>query len=324
MPSKRPAVTIKSFCNIAVSKARFTFAAVGFSTFCWGKNEAKPMNEEQWLSCTDPIEMVEFLRKNPTSEDIATWRNARWRFEKASTGPDRKFRQFDCACCRRIWNQIPEPCNRDAVVAVEEFLDGQLPASALEAAIVASSAVEGKKDGSGRRSEPGYWAVKYLGRGFYKLTAAASALIVASKVMFMADEEYGREARHAFDFCLYTADGVFLWPFQWPLPVPATVQAERDTQAALLRCIFGNPFRAAPAIDPAWVAWNDGTVKKLAQAVYEQRALPQGTLDSARLAVLADALEEAGCSDEEILGHIRGPGPHVRGCWVVDLLLGKR
>jgi hypothetical protein len=58
-------------------------------------------------------------------------------------------------------------------------------------------------------------------------------------------------------------------------------------------------------------------VPKLAASIYEQRAFD-------RLPVLADALEEAGCTDADILGHLRGPGPHVRGCWAVDLILGKR
>ena len=61
----------------------------------------------------------------------------------------------------------------------------------------------------------------------------------------------------------------------------------------------------------------------LAQAAYDQRTLPAGHLDPARLAVLADALDEAGCTDADVLNHLRGPGPHVRGCWAVDLLLGK-
>jgi hypothetical protein len=271
------------------------------------------MTEEQWLSCTDPIEMVEFLRGNPTREDAVTWWNARWRFEEAGTGNDRKFRLFACACCRRIWDHIPETCNRDAVAAVEDYLDGRLPARALEAALVASSAVEWKEDGSGRRSEPGYWAVKYLGRGFYKLTAAASALVVASRVLFMADEEYGREAGHAFNACFYTLAGVFLRPFRWPLPVPAAVEAERATQAALLRCLFGNPFRPV-SLDPAW---RTRTALALAQAIYDER-------DFAMLPVLADALEDAGCENGQVLAHCRQQGvPHVRGCWVVDLLLDK-
>jgi hypothetical protein len=71
-------------------------------------------------------------------------------------------------------------------------------------------------------------------------------------------------------------------------------------------------------------AWNGGTVVKLAQAAYEESDLPSGTLDTTRLAILADALEEAGCADAEILGHLRGPRPHVLGCWAVDLIVGKQ
>jgi hypothetical protein len=98
--------------------------------------------------------------------------------------------------------------------------------------------------------------------------------------------------------------------------------SEGQQQSHLLRCIFGNPFRSITLL-PVILAWNDGTVVKLAQAAYEERHLPSGTLDTGRLAVLADALEEAGCTDTDILGHLRGPGPHVRGCWAVDPCLGK-
>jgi hypothetical protein len=90
-------------------------------------------------------------------------------------------------------------------------------------------------------------------------------------------------------------------------------------QAGLLRDIVGNPFRPA-SVSPAW---RTPQVVALAQAAYDQRALPSGHLDIARLAVLADALEDAGCDNAELLGHLRGEGPHVRGCWAVDLLMGR-
>jgi hypothetical protein len=105
----------------------------------------------------------------------------------------------------------------------------------------------------------------------------------------------------------------------------ATVGKRADQwawQSAMLRDLFGNPFRPT-TIDPTWRAWHDGIIVKLAEAAYQERTLPSGLFETGRLAVLADALEEAGCADEQILGHLRGPGPHVRGCWVVDLLLGK-
>jgi hypothetical protein len=131
---------------------------------------------------------------------------------------------------------------------------------------------------------------------------------------------------------------------QWPVDeLPPAVQA------ALLRCIFGNPL-AAPSLvwrdgkayslagpivaypkpikrgvclvtseatyEPCpWLSWNNGTVPKLARLIYDERRWDE-------LPVLADALEEADCSDAAILGHLRGEGPHARGCWVLDLLLG--
>jgi hypothetical protein len=86
--------------------------------------------------------------------------------------------------------------------------------------------------------------------------------------------------------------------------------------AAVVREVFGNPFRPV-TIDPVWLSWNDGPVQKIAQAIYEERAFD-------RMPILADALEDAGCTEQAILAHCRGDGPHVRGCWVVDLLLGKQ
>ena len=92
--------------------------------------------------------------------------------------------------------------------------------------------------------------------------------------------------------------------------------------AGLIREIFADPFRP-DTLDPAWLTWQEGTIPKLAQALYEEGRLPSGCLDTGRLAVLADALEDAGCVDAEILEHCRGPGPHFRGCWPLDLVLGR-
>jgi hypothetical protein len=85
-----------------------------------------------------------------------------------------------------------------------------------------------------------------------------------------------------------------------------------QTNSDFLRDIFGNPFRPV-TVSPSWQTAN---VVALAQAIYDERAFE-------RMPILGDALEDAGCTSAEILAHCRGPGPHVRGCWVVDLLLGK-
>ena len=91
-----------------------------------------------------------------------------------------------------------------------------------------------------------------------------------------------------------------------------TEDAEKVSQASLIHDVFGNPFRCL-RLDPSWLT---ATVVALAAAIYDEQ-----TFD--RLPVLGDALEDAGCTNQEILGHCRGFGPHVRGCWVLDLLLGK-
>jgi hypothetical protein len=94
-----------------------------------------------------------------------------------------------------------------------------------------------------------------------------------------------------------------------------TTGAEKPIQAALVRDIFGNPFR--PVIfEPSWLARNNEAVLKLARVIYAE-----STFD--RMPELAKALNDAGCHDAEILSHCHEPGNHVRGCWVIDGLLGK-
>src|SRR5262249_3269593 len=93
--------------------------------------------------------------------------------------------------------------------------------------------------------------------------------------------------------------------------------AERHGQCTLLRCIFGNPLRAPPPIDPSWLRWNDGTVRRIAQGIYDERAFD-------RMGILADALLDAGCDNDDMLTHCREQdGVHSKGCWVLDLLLNK-
>jgi hypothetical protein len=107
-----------------------------------------------------------------------------------------------------------------------------------------------------------------------------------------------------------------LWQTSWGLADQITVGPEstlgiRRRQACLLRCLVGNPYRRA-RINPRWLT---STVVALAEGIYVDRAFD-------RLPILADALQDAGCDSADILAHCRSDGPHVRGCWVVDLILG--
>jgi hypothetical protein len=90
--------------------------------------------------------------------------------------------------------------------------------------------------------------------------------------------------------------------------------SDRANQADILRDLFGSMLFHDVAVDPNWLT---STVVELAQSIYAGKVFDQ-------LPILADALEEAGCADADILAHCRSPGPHVRGCWVVDLILGKK
>jgi hypothetical protein len=90
---------------------------------------------------------------------------------------------------------------------------------------------------------------------------------------------------------------------------------DQKHQAELLRDVVRGPFRPL-LFRQVWRGHNGGAGARLANNIYDDRAFDL-------LPILADALEDAGCADADILAHCRGPGPHVRGCWVVDLLLGK-
>jgi hypothetical protein len=91
--------------------------------------------------------------------------------------------------------------------------------------------------------------------------------------------------------------------------------AELDRQVTEFACRWCRQF-CPVRVEPSWLTWDSGAVRGLAQALQDERAFD-------RLPILADALEEAGCSDAELLSHLRGPGPHTRSCWLVDRLFGQ-
>jgi hypothetical protein len=200
---------------------------------------------------------------------------------------DRKMRLFACACCRRVWNLLDEG-SRKAVEVAERFADGQ--ASDQELA-------EARKLYGGPFTLTGFEVIDLPDVTSENTFGAASGAMARAEMLLLS---VGRAGTHA---------GLTPEDFM-------RRDAEKAAQCDLLNDIFGNPFRPTP-IDRAWLAWNGGAVRRRAQAIYDDRAFD-------RLPLLADALQDAGCTDEGILGHCRGPGPHVRGCWVVDLLLGRQ
>jgi hypothetical protein len=204
----------------------------------------------------------------------------------------RKLRLFACACCRLTWGLLTDPLLRQAVEVAERFAEGQASKDELERA---------------------YESARGLGMGAYtpdapdhrERTAASMAVQAAHPKAFSA----------AFAMTAY------------PVSLAGSYggsEQERDAVlCGLLRCVFGNPFRPSPPLPPAVLTWNDRTVPRLAEAIYNDRLLPEGTLDPSRLAILADALLDAGAEDDSLLEHLRSPGPHVRGCFAVNILLGR-
>jgi hypothetical protein len=214
---------------------------------------------------------------------------------------NRRLRLFACACCRRMGRWLVEERSRAAVEVAERYADDEADERELyEASVLAENAAEMFMVS----------AVTAVDEAF------ASAAFAAFRATLHGDDiaDYASSNANSAAFHAAIAEN---------LPSAAPVHAaESLQQTCLLRDIFGNPFRSI-AIPSAWFDGNDAAVVRLAQTAYEERSLPAGTFDNTRLLILADALEETGCTDRQILTHLRGGGEHYRGCWVVDLLLGK-
>jgi hypothetical protein len=189
----------------------------------------------------------------------------------------RKWVLFNCACCRHVWDRLPDDDCRAYVEAAERY--------AL---------------GTGLRKELGPLKGPVnvaIARSLSPNPAGWHAAVAASTVTNTSRYCAWNAARAVGD------------------PGRVAYRRERHAQADLLREVVGNPFRPV-AVEPAWLRWGGGAVPRLAQAVRADGRF-------ADLPVLADALEEAGCTDSELLAHLRGPGPHVRGCWALELVLGQ-
>jgi hypothetical protein len=193
---------------------------------------------------------------------------------------------------------MPDERTRIGVETAEKYANGMIGEDELENA---------------RKATAEAWTTVWeMGWHIYQSARAAhfSLDLKADVVAMAAQEVVGAKGNHVKDTLSCEADSE---------PVKKAMSEERLDQLDLLRDIIGNPFHPV-SIN---LAWQTPTVLSLAQAAYDNRILPAGTLEPARLAVLADALEEAGCDNADILNHLRQPGEHVRGCWVVDLVLGK-
>jgi hypothetical protein len=242
------------------------------------------MTETEWPTSADPQAMLSFLRG------------------KAS---DRKLRLFACACCRRIWHLLTHPASVADVEISERYADGLIDAEELKRRQWAN---EVESSFNGLTDDPPWHA-----------PAVPAWLVRADRVaQGVAREAIDpvKTARGAAEAAAWEAAASHIAGQDysaWKARVEAVRAGECAFQSEILRDLVGNPFRPASRDR----SWRTPKVFALARHAYDRRAfdcLPR----------LADALEEAGCTEEEVLSHCRGPGQfHVKGCWAVDLVLGK-
>jgi hypothetical protein len=259
------------------------------------------MTETEWLAWAETTPMLRYLLGLRPDElrvqDIEGYPSCR--------ASDRKLRLFACACYHRIRHLLPDLRAAAAIEVAERVAEGRLPVEELQRAEANVREPYDNLEGRWRAS-----------RG-----AERNALLPTHEAVALGLIVLWKEAPKA---AYYASSNAYLAFAALANPLAANSDrsffasrvAEERVQTDLLRCIFGNPFRPTN-VDASWLAWNGGTVANLARGIYDDRAFD-------RMPVLADALEEAGCTDAGILDHCRQPGPHVRGCWVVDLLLGRR
>jgi hypothetical protein len=224
------------------------------------------VTEQDWLTCTDPQPMLDFLRG------------------KAS---DRKLRLFACACCRRVWHLLTEERTRRAAEVAERFAEGSASdrerIDAWDNALEVAYSNYNPDEDEPRTDLAAFAVLEALDINVSTALGAVEASILAlERTPSRAWPNEGIQMRGQVPLCL------------------------------ILRDIIGNPF-CPVSFD---LARRTPNVTAVAQTIYEQRRFED-------LPILADALEEAGCACEEILEHCRSGGEHVKGCWAVDLVLGK-
>ncbi|HEY7330948.1 MAG TPA: hypothetical protein VH592_25145 [Gemmataceae bacterium] len=221
-------------------------------------------------------------------------------FQQASS--DRKMRLFACACCRRIWHLLTDKRSRHAVEVTELNVDGAATSEELaEALAQAKKAVANA-----------YLCAKQLPLGKEKVSALREAEALQVAVLLAEIEPSKRDDNWIGQVGVMASQCLVSHLPGTDLDRHTERQREIKLRCVFLHDIFGNPFRPI-AFSPSCLTT---TVVSLAQVIYHKRAFHN-------MPELADALEEAGCTNADILAYCRQPGEHVRGCWVVDLLLGK-
>jgi hypothetical protein len=258
--------------------------------------ERRIVTEAEWLQAIKPSSMLDYLGKSVAR------RIGSQRFK------DRLYRLFGCACCRRMLRIEHDEWVVQAIEIAERIADGQPLLNECKAHLEMRQRLmhtpTTDADGATR------FLLEY--QDYFDLPTAA---MVARCARFLLEfqEYFDLPTAAMVARCAAASGGAN--PRSDDLPRSDDQVAEARVQAEILRDIIGNPFHSA-LVPRSRPVGNDDTVTRLAAAIYAEHAFD-------RVPLLADALEDAGCTDAELLGHLRGPGPHVRGCWAVDRILGR-
>ncbi len=206
----------------------------------------------------------------------------------------RKLRLLACGWCRRWWGSLTDQRTRQAIIAAEDYADRRIKRTQLrEVALQAGFVV--------------YDAPQFEASAYNAVLLTASDNIRRTIRPALAALQQMARWEAAYE-CVPGMDERTI--------VTEAMQAEQSAQCEVIRELWGNPFRYLP-IAEEWQHWNDGTLVKLAQAIYDER-------NFADLPVLADALMDAGCTDNRLLDHLKTPAGHALGCWALDALLGRQ
>jgi hypothetical protein len=251
------------------------------------------MNEREWLACTSPECMLQAICGTQWLRGFSSLFLPRREKIRRKKIRQRKLRLCLCACFRLHWECVRVQVGR-AVEVAEQYADGLATKKQLRAARRAAEA-----EVVGEMGKEGWWTRH--NNAMVRSDWDTDPFITAAAMAAAETITYEDVLRGLFN----------------------GMSGQLNQATRLLRDLFGNPFRPV-TLDPTWLTWGDRTVVRLVQAAHQERELPSGHLDRARLAVLADALEEAGVTDPDLLDHLRGPGPHVHGCYVLDLILGRQ
>lgn len=258
--------------------------------------EGSPMTEHDWLACTDLPAMLEYLQGKVS---------------------DRKLRLFGVACCYRIWHLLTDKLGKEAVEIAQRLAEGKHIDVDLVSftehvwnsgfAYIDGFNMDRESNGASHAVNAAYHCLPDVlpRHAFAGLDSLRPNLVRVPQEAAWAVAHSRR--RENDDHLAIQADLV------WQQELVAAFQQDLTEQVPMLHDIIGLlPFRLV-TLDSSWLSSN---VVAIARSIYDKRAFGE-------MPILADALEGTGCRSEAILNDCRKAGPHVRGCWAIDLLLGR-